>query len=120
MRKSQQVNSRKRSAKINRLNMQNRRLRRWWQATIVAPLARKRENSRAARRRRLMAMPDPSFRKPPAMDRRSVRRRMMQAARDRRITFLKTPSPAAMVLDGLAAAAIEASLIPTSLMGRRT
>lgn len=53
MRRSQQHASRKRSIRISRQLTAHRKLRQWWTATIVKPLARYQCNTRQNRKERL-------------------------------------------------------------------
>lgn len=53
MKRKLQRLSRIRSSRLFQRNMLNRRLRRWWRATVVMPLAQMGENTRTRRRDRL-------------------------------------------------------------------
>lgn len=53
MKRKLQTLARTRSATLFRRHMKNRRLRRWWRATVVMPLAQDLTNTRANRAKRL-------------------------------------------------------------------
>jgi hypothetical protein len=89
MRKSQQTESRRRTARINRMQAENRRLRRWWKAMILAPLRAIRQNSRAGRWGRMVTLTGgrkPELRQVKTMA--AKRRAKKTPARDRWETML--------------------------------